>query len=138
MLKHAMEDWMTYSNFLRTVLKLDCASCLAMAAMLVIGAASLSDPFGIAAGFLQAAGMLLVPIGLFIGWLGLRGEGAPLFVWMVIAGNFGWTALSFIVASSLPTITAMGSAFVIAQAIAVLSLALLEWRGLRQSRAAVA
>ena len=129
---------MTYSNFLRTVLKLDCASCLAMAALLVPGAAALSGPLGVAEELLRFAGLVLIPLGLFIGWLGLRGEGPAGFVGLVVIGNIGWTAASFALAATLPAITAIGVAFVSVQALAVLGLALLEWRGLRQSRAAMA
>lgn len=129
---------MTYSKFLRTVLKLDCASCLAMAALLIPGAVALAGPFGIAEELLRVAGLLLIPIGLFIGWLGLRGEGPAALVGLVVLGNIGWTAASLALAASLPAIAPVGVAFLTVQALAVLGLALLEWRGLRQSRAAMA
>lgn len=45
----------------------------------------------------------LIPLGLFILWLGTRREAAAGFVWLVIAGNVAW----------------------------VLALALAEWAGLR-------
>jgi len=129
---------MTYSKFLRTVLKLDCTSCLGLAALLVPGATILAGPLGIAEALLREAGILLIPIGLFIGWLGLRGEGPAGFVGLVIAGNIGWTATSVALVGSLPAITPLGTVFVMGQALAVLGLAFFEWRGLRQSRAAVA
>ena len=129
---------MTYSNFLRTVLKLDCLSCLAMAALLVPGASTLAGMFGMAEELLRAAGLALIPIGLFIGWLGVRGNGPAALVGLVVIGNIGWTAASLAVAAYLPAITPLGTAFVTVQALAVLVLALLEWRGLRQSSAAVA
>ncbi|MGI8932186.1 MAG: hypothetical protein ACR2FK_07400 [Sphingomicrobium sp.] len=129
---------MNYSTFLRTVLKLDCASCLATAALLAPGAGTLSGPLGIPAALLGAAGLALIPIGLFIGRLGVRREGPASLVGLVIAGNLGWVAASLAVTAALPSILPLGAAFVIGQALVVLVLAMLEWRGLRQGRAAQA
>ena len=129
---------MTYSKFLRTVLKMDCVSCLGMAALLVPGAALLSLPLGMPEELLRYAGLLLIPIGLFIGWLGLRGEGPAGLVGSVIIGNVGWVAGSFMLVGSLPSVTSLGFVFVTVQALAVFALALLEWHGLRQSHAAIA
>ena len=127
---------MTYSTFLRTVLKLDCISCLGMAALLVPGAAMLAGPLGIPASILGAAGLALIPIGLFIGWLGIRGEGPAALVRLVIFGNLGWVAASLVLVAALRSILPLGAAFIIGQALVVLVLAILEWRGLRQDSAA--
>lgn len=129
---------MTYSNFLKTVLKLDSLSCLGMAALLVPGSAILSPLFGMAEELLRLAGLALIPIGLFIGWLGLRGIGPATLVALVVIGNLAWVAASFAVAVAVPSMTPLGVAFVTVQALAVLALALLEWRGVRQSSAAIA
>ena len=125
---------MQLSNFLRTVLKLDAASCLGMAAAILPFAASLEALFGIDARILQGAAASLIPIGLFIAWLGLRREAPAALVVLVIVGNLGWTAASLVAASSLAGITALGQAMVVGQALAVLGLALAEWAGLRASR----
>ena len=124
---------MQLSNFLRTILKLDAASCLGMAALVIPTAAALEAPFGIEASALTAAAASLIPIGLFILWLGTRREAPALLVWLVIAGNLGWTAASLAAAGSLPGITPLGQAAVAGQGLAVLVLALAEWVGLRQS-----
>ena len=124
---------MMLSNFLRTVLKLDAASCLGMAALVVPGAAMLAAPFGIDPAFLRGAALSLVPIGLFILWLGTRREAPTAFVYLVIIGNVGWAAASLLTAVELPGITSLGSAAVAAQGLAVLGLAILEWRGIKQS-----
>lgn len=123
---------MTYSNFLRTVLKLDALSCLGLAALLVPLAGLLSGPLGIPATLLNQSGVALIPIGLFIGWLGVRGHGSAALVWLVILGNLGWVAASFAVTASLPGILPLGIAFVTGQALTVLVLATLEMRGIRQ------
>ena len=129
---------MQLSNFLRTILKLDAASCLGMAALTLPAAGALQLPLGIGAGLLQAAAASLVPIGLFILWLGTRREAPAAFVWLVILGNLGWTAASMLAAASLPGISTVGQLAVTAQALAVLVLALAEWAGLRPSQAATA
>ena len=124
---------MQLSNFLRTVLKLDAASCLAMAAVLIPAAPVLEVPLGMSRDVLAGAGASLVPIGVFILWLGTRREAPALLAWLVILGNFGWTAASLATALGLPGITALGSVLTAGQGLAVLGLALLEWRGIRES-----
>ena len=125
---------MRLSNFLRTVLKLDSASCLAIAALVIPLSGTLAEPLGIDGPALGAAAVTLIPIGLFILWLGTRREAPPAFVGLVIAGNVGWAAASFAAAASIPDITLLGQVAVAAQGLAVLALALAEWIGLRSSR----
>ena len=125
---------MQLSNFLRTVLKLDAASCLAMAAIVIPMSALLGHAFGIDGGALAAAAVPLIPIGLFILWLGTRREAPSSLIVLVIAGNVGWAAASFIAAASVPEITVLGQIAVAAQGLVVLTLALAEWSGLRSSR----
>lgn len=129
---------MIYSTFLRTILKLDAASCLAMGAILVPGAAALAGPLGMPLELLLAAGAMLIPLGLFIGWLGTRQGGPAALVWLVIVGNLGWATASLLPAFNLPGISPAGIAVTVAQGLAVLLLAMLEWRGLRGSASACA
>ena len=124
---------MQLSNFLRTVLKLDAASCLAMAAIVIPMAGMLQEPLGIDAGALSAAAASLIPIGLFILWLGTRREAPTALVAIVILGNIGWAIASFAAAGSVPTITFLGQAVVAGQGLAVLALAIAEWAGLKSS-----
>ena len=129
---------MQISTFLKRVLLLDGASCLGMGAGLAIGAEALSPLFGLDAGLVRGAGLALLPIGLFIGGLGTRSAAPALLVYAVILGNLLWTVESFLLIGSSPGISALGTAFVAAQAIAVAGWALLEWVGVRKSRAAAA
>ena len=124
---------MQLSTFLRTVLKLDSASCLGMAAIVLPGAAILAAPLGIDVNILRAAAASLIPLGLFILWLGTRSQAPAAAVYLVIFGNVGWAATSVMTAIELPGITALGSLLVAGQGLAVLALAILEWRGVRQS-----
>jgi hypothetical protein len=129
---------MQLSTFLRTVLKLDAASCLGMAALVIPTAAALSTPLGIEAQVLTGAAISLIPIGLFILWLGLRKDAPAAFVYLVILGNVGWAVASLASAFGLPGITALGSLLVAGQGLFVLAMAALEWRGVRQSQGAAA
>jgi hypothetical protein len=127
---------MQLSTFLRTVLKLDAASCLGMAALVLPTASALDAPLAIDAGMLSAAAASLIPIGLFILWLGTRREAPPVLVWLVILGNLGWTAASLAAAAGLPGATPLGQLLVASQGLAVLALAIAEWVGLRSSQRA--
>lgn len=129
---------MQLSNFLRAVLKLDSATCLGMAALVLPAATALQAPLGIDAGLLRSAAASLIPIGLFMLWIGTRRETAAGFVWLIILGNVAWTAGSLLAAAQLPAITGLGQMLVAGQGLGVLALAIAEWAGLRQSRPVVA
>lgn len=127
---------MQLSNFLRAVLKIDAAACVAMAAVTVPAAGALEAPLGVDSAALTAAGGSLVPIGLFILWLGTQREASAALVWLVILGNVGRTAASLAAAAGLPGITTLGQLLVAGQGLAVLALAIAEWAGLRSSQRA--
>jgi len=125
---------MSSTLFLRRVLALDSLSCLALGLAMGLGAAMLAPLLGLPEALVRIAGLLLLPLGAFIGWLASRPAPPPALVWVVILGNVGWTAESFILLGQSQT-TALGTAFVAAQAAAVLGLAALEYLGLRKARA---
>ena len=129
---------MQMTTFLKRVLILDAASCLGMGAVLIAGGGTLAELFGLPIGLTRGAGLLLLPIGVFILWLGTRRQAHPALVWAVILGNVGWTMESLITAFATPGISAVGSLFVAGQAAAVLMLAGLEYVGLQRGRAAAA
>lgn len=126
---------MCLSSFLRTVLKLDAASCLAMAAIFVLGSGPLSGLLGIPKAMLTEAGILLAIVGTFILWLGTRERALPLLVFLVVVGNLGWVAASLATLALVPALTTFGGASILTQAVAVLVFAALEWLGLRKSSA---
>jgi len=123
--------------FLRRVLALDSASCAMIGLLLCLGAAPLARLFGLDETLLFGAGLILLPLAAFIAWLASRPAPPSPLVWLVVVGNVAWTAESFLLISTeAGRITALGTAFVAAQAVAVLGLALLEYVGLRRMRAA--
>ncbi|HEX8222728.1 MAG TPA: hypothetical protein VF605_02800 [Allosphingosinicella sp.] len=119
--------------FLRRILALDAASCALLGLLLSLDAAALSPLFGLGERLLLGAGLLLLPLAAFIGWLATRPSPPRPLVWLVIVGNVAWTAESFLlIATESGRITALGTAFVAGQAAAVLVVALLEYAGLRR------
>jgi hypothetical protein len=120
--------------FLKRILLLDAASCLAMGLLLIVGASWLTDLFAISRTLLLAAGIILVPSGLFMGWLASRMPPIAALVALVVIGNILWVAESFLILGQNPAATAIGKAFVIVQAVAVAGLALLEAIGLLRLR----
>ena len=123
---------MSQNLFLRRVLALDSLSCLAMGLLMGLGAATLAPLFGLPEPLIRIAGLVLLPLAAFIGWLASRPAPPRLLVWAVIIGNIAWTAESFaLIAQQQPT--PLGIAFVAGQALAVLGLSALEYMGLRRA-----
>lgn len=121
-------------SFLRKVLLLDAATCLAMGALLIATASWLAGWLGLPRQFIFGAGVALLPCALLMWFASRAGDGAspPAWLsWIVIAGNVGWVAASVLTIAVLFNPTALGVAFVAAQAIVVLVIAALEYRGLR-------
>jgi hypothetical protein len=121
--------------FLRRILALDALSCLAMGLLMGLGATGLAPLFGLPEPLLRFAGLALLPLAAFIFWLATRPSPPRLLVWVVILGNLGWTAESFLTLGQSQA-TALGTAFVAAQALAVLAIAGLEYVGIRKAGAA--
>jgi hypothetical protein len=122
--------------FLRRILTLDSASCAMIGLLLSLGAGPLSGLFGLGERLLFGAGLLLLPLAAFIAWLASRPSPPAPLVWLVIVGNIAWSAESFLLISTQSgQITMLGTAFVAAQAIAVLAITSLEYAGLRRMRA---
>lgn len=119
-------------TFLRRVLWLDAATCIACGLLLAAGGGMLEGLFGLPALLLRFAGASLFPVAAFIAWLAARGRLSPALVWVVIVGNVIWAADSILLLLTpwvAPTL--LGTGFVVAQAVAVLGLARAEQLGLR-------
>jgi hypothetical protein len=128
---------MASTLFLRRILALDAASCAAMGLAMGLAASPLASLFGLSEHLIRAAGLLLLPLAAFIGWLASRAAPPPFLVWIVIVGNLGWALESFALLGQYAP-TPLGTAFVTVQAVAVLGLAGLEYVGLRRARFAAA
>lgn len=121
----------------RTVLGIDALTCLLGGVAMALGATILAGPTGLDILLLRIAGCSLFPVAALFAWMARSDRLNAGLVLLAVAGNAGW------VAASLATLvlagpTPFGSAFILAQAIAVAILAWLEYRALpgRKDRAA--
>jgi hypothetical protein len=88
---------------------------------------------GLPADLLRGAGMILVPFVAFVGYLPAQAQLTAAAVWAVIVCNALWVAASMLLLlSGWVAPTALGYAFVIAQAVAVAVFAELQYVGLRR------
>ena len=119
------------STFLRRVFYVDAATCVATGALMSLDTAPLATLLGLPAALLFGAGLSLFPIAAFMLWVATRRDIPRPGAWLVICGNAGWVAGSALVLlANVPT--ALGYAFVIAQAVVVALLLELEYTGLHR------
>jgi hypothetical protein len=110
---------------LRQWLVVDTLTCLVFGLLLLAATASLSELLGLPRSLLFYAGVILFPCAALMA-LAAKTLAKPL-ASTVIAGNLAWVVASVGVVSMFD-VTTLGLAFVLAQAAAVLALAMLEWR----------
>jgi uncharacterized membrane protein YeaQ/YmgE (transglycosylase-associated protein family) len=122
---------------LRAVLAVDAASGLAMGAAFAAASGPLSTLLGLPRGLLLELGLVLLPFGLFIAWLASRPVPPAGLVKLLIVGNGAWVAASVVLLlTPFVSPTPVGTGFVLAQAGALLVLAILEAVLLRKVMAA--
>jgi hypothetical protein len=121
-------------RFLRNVLIVDAASGAASSLLHLLGAGALAGLLGIPHGVLVTSGALLLLFVAAASYVALCDPIPRPLVSMLIAANWAWViasaALFYLDAS---TLTQLGKAYVIVQAVAVAALAELEWMGLRRA-----
>jgi hypothetical protein len=121
------------SPFLRKSLMLDAVATGATALMLIAGASLLDGLLGLPVALMREAGLSLVPFVAFVAWVGTREDVARGVVWTIIAANALWVAASIgLLVSGWVAPTALGYAFVIAQAAVVALFAELQYAGLKR------
>lgn len=122
------------SGLLRFACYADAAGSGAVGLLTLFGGAALAGPLGLPAGLLQGAGLVCLAWAGVMAWLGGR-ESLPLWgAWGVIGLNLVWVADSLLLlASGWVAPSGLGTAFVLAQAAAVLGFSALQWAGLRRS-----
>lgn len=123
---------------LQTVLKLDAATCLLMAALLVLASRPVAGMTAIPAPLLFWAGMILLPVA---GFMAILSQAATVPAWaarLVIGGNIAWVLASLL----LPAFGAfspngLGWVLVVTQAAVVAVFAWLERIAARRPAAMV-
>jgi hypothetical protein len=99
---------------------------------LVLMAQMLAGLLQLPATLLKEAGFVLIPFAAFVAWLSLRQHPGPWAVRAVIGVNIVWVADSILLLfTDRVEPNALGSAFIIGQAVAVGLFAALEYMGLR-------
>ena len=122
------------SSFLRRVVLVDAATCVAMGLLLSLAANMLAPLLELPIRLLEYAGLSLLPIAAFIAWVATRSHLSRLGVWVVIAGNVAWVAGSaLLLVSDWVSPNLLGSGFIAAQAATVVLLAGLEYVGLSRA-----
>lgn len=122
-------------RFLRRVLLADALSCLVTGAAQVIATQPLSALLGLPQALLVATGWFLLAYAALVAVVAVRDPLPGALVWAFVAGNIGWAlACVVLLAGGIVAPTALGVAWVLAQAVTVGVLAELQWTGLRQSR----
>lgn len=123
----------TRAGLLRRALHLDAIASGATGALLLVAAVPLTDVLGTAVWFERAVGGFLLGYAAAVLVVAARAVPARRPVLAVIAFNAVWTldSLLFAVAGWFP-LTAIGVAFVLAQAAAVAGFGLLQAAGLRR------
>ena len=119
---------------LRTLLLFDAATCLLMGVALLALTGPLSQWTALPPGLLTWAGALLLPIAAYMAAVALWWPGSAPAVWLVVAGNLAWVFASMAVIGGAAPANIWGIAFVLAQALVVAVLALLEAGALRAGR----
>lgn len=123
------------SSLLRQALLADAVASLAMGALLVLGAGALAPLLGLPRLLLLVAGLLLLPWAVCVFWLARQAVPPRRLAWAVVALNLVWVADSLLLlASGLVQPTALGTFFVLAQALAVAALAAAQALGLGAGR----
>jgi len=122
------------SSFLRRVVLVDAATCVAMGLLLSLAANMLAPLLELPIRLLEYAGLSLLPIAAFIAWVATRSNLSRLGVRVVIAGNAAWVAGSaLLLVSGWVSPNLLGSGFIAAQAATVVLLAGLEYVGLSRA-----
>lgn len=127
------------STFLRWVLIIDAATCVATGLLAMIGSGAFDQFLGLPAELLRYAGFSLLPFAAFLVYLATRETLSYSMVWAVIILNALWTVDSLLLLiTGWVDPTELGYGFVVAQALGVAILAGLEYVGLRKSAARIA
>lgn len=124
---------MSSPHFLRNVLRVDALSCIACGLLQVAFTDPMVDLLNLPRTLLAYSGEFLLAYGALVALLSFRTPVPRPLVWLLIAGNLAWAAACAVLlfgGSVRPS--ALGMAYVAAQALTVIVLAELQYVGLRR------
>jgi hypothetical protein len=124
----------TPSSLLRRALLADATLTSIAGVVLVLAARPLGVFLDLPASMLQIAGLIFIPFGAFVGWVGTRPRVHRPLVFVVIVVNALWAVDSVLMLfTRWVETTPIGELFVIGQAVVVAAIAEIEFIGLRRS-----
>ncbi|MDA7414762.1 hypothetical protein PGB34_00165 [Xenophilus arseniciresistens] len=122
-------------RFLPRVMALDAASCALTGAAQLGFTDALARLTGLPAGLLTGTGLFLLGYAVVAAWLALRQPVPRILIGLVAMGNLGWAVGCVLLMAAGPfALSALGMAWLLAQAVTVLLLADAQWMGLRATR----
>ncbi|WP_416898917.1 MAG: hypothetical protein ACMVY4_04080 [Minwuia sp.] len=122
---------------LRNVLLLDAGICTVFGLICVAAAGSIAAATALPADLIFWAGLALFPTAAFMAVTALQTPPKRALVWLVLLGNEGWILGSIaILVFGFVEPNGLGYAFVIAQAVAIMPIVLLEYMGAKRLPAA--
>lgn len=128
-------SFMSAPNFLRNVLRADALSCLACGLLQVLVPGTMAQLTGLPPALLAYSGEFLLLYTALVVFLSTRVPLPRPLVWLLLAGNLGWAlACLLLLVSGSVTASALGTAYVLVQALTVCVLADLQFFGLRRQR----
>jgi hypothetical protein len=119
---------------LKTILRLDAATCAAVAVLQLALPQPLSLWLGLAAPLLLGSAVFLLA---YVGLLLVMARTANLWHWvlqLVVWGNVGWGLGCLALALGQPGVTTLGAAYLVLQALVVFVIAAWQWRMGRQGQ----
>jgi hypothetical protein len=126
-------------SLLRLALLADAVASGTMGIVLAAATAPLASWFGLPLPLLREVGLLLIPYAALLIYLAAKAMTPHLPAQLIVVGNALWVVASVALLISGPVApTALGTAFVIAQALLVAILAEIQLLGLRRRRPAAA
>lgn len=130
---------LSHPNLLRYAILADALVSGAAGLLMLLGADLLAGLLGLPVTLLRYAGLSLLPFAALVAWLGARAHPPRAAVWAVVAYNVLWAVDSILLLlTGWVSPTALGYAFVVAQAIAVALFAELQYLGMRRRPAPAA
>lgn len=115
---------------LKTTLIIDAITCFGVFILCVFATATIASLIGLPGNVVTMAGWICLPCALLMLFAGLQKTPSKSLARLIAVGNLGWVAASLaVVVLFISQMTVLGIAFVIAQAVFVLYLALLESKG---------
>ena len=121
-------------RFLRNVLLADAVSCVASGGLQLAFTGAMAQLMNLPAALLTGTGVFLVVYAAVVAFVATRDPVPRAIVWLLVVGNLGWALGCIAVATTgMLAPSALGMAWVLAQAATVVVLAELQWAGLRRA-----